>query len=206
MDSPMKSLDDIAIACETDRASIFTRTYGKPHDYARHYDRLFSPIRFDELKVLEIGVGGGEGIRMWLDYFANAKEIIGVDIVHDTNEWDVPGKKGRYTFCQGDQGHDVFWKCFIATYGIDWDIVIDDGGHASNQIITTFKHLWPVLKPGGFYAVEDLGVAYGGSMFVPDGWPNHFAWLFEKIHGLNQGYDIDSMHFSKELVVMRKAQ
>ena len=65
----MKTLDELAIACATDRASVFTRTWGKPHDYARHYDKLFTPLRDKPIKLLEIGVGGGEGIRMWSGLF-----------------------------------------------------------------------------------------------------------------------------------------
>ena len=61
----MKSLDEIAIACQTDRASVFTRTYAKPHGYARHYDHLFGHLRHEPVKLLEIGAAGGEGIQMW---------------------------------------------------------------------------------------------------------------------------------------------
>lgn len=201
----MKTLDEIAIGHETDRASIFTRTYGKPHDYARHYDRLFSAIRFDPLKIIEIGVGGGEGVKMWLEYFQCAK-VFGVDIVEKTNDWNTPGTFFRYTFNQVDQSDDTMWRCWLATHGGDLDFVCDDGSHISKDIFTTFGHLWPALKPGGFYAIEDIGVSYGsGSIFVPGGFQTHMEWIKDKLDNINMKPDIDSMYFSKELCVLRKA-
>jgi hypothetical protein len=200
----MKTLDEIAIECQTDRATQFTRTYGKPHGYAPHYARCFAPIRFDQLKVLEIGVGGGEGIRMWLEYFANAR-IYGVDNVRDTCEWNTPGKHDRYTSVYGDQASTIFWQCFKADYRSDFDVIIDDGGHCNDQIITTFDAMWPALKPGGFYAVEDLNVSYGGAPFVKDGWRNHMDWLKSKLDEINQRDEIAFAQFSKELVIIRKA-
>lgn len=201
----MKTLDEIAIACQTDRATVFTRTYAKPHGYAPQYDRLFSPLRSRPVKLLEIGVGGGESIQMWLEYFPNAK-IFGVDTSHDTNSWDTPGTKDRYTFVNGDQSSMTFWACFLADYGAGWDIIIDDGGHFANQIITTFDAMWPALNPGGLYAIEDLGVSYGeGSVFVPPPWPNHMDYIKAKLDEINLGHEIEWAHFSKELAVFKKA-
>lgn len=202
----MKTLDELAIEHQTDRATVFNRTYAKPHGYAPHYDRVLSPIRLDPVKLLEIGVGGGEGVRMWLDYFSNGSQIYGVDNQRDTNPWDTPGKRGRYTFCQGDQSCATFWACFIADYGKEWDIIIDDGSHRNDHIITTFQSLWQYIKPGGFYCIEDLGVGYGaGSVFVKDGFPSHMEFVKNQLDNINwSGYDIDYMQFSKELCVMRK--
>lgn len=203
----MKTLDDIAIACQTDRASVFTRTYAKPHDYARHYDKLFTPLRDQPVKLLEIGVGGGEGVRMWLEYFENSR-VFGVDIAHDTNPWDTVGSKAhsRYSFANGDQTDPEFWSRFIRLLGGDWDIIIDDGLHSNIAVIATFNALWPHVKPGGFYAVEDLNVAYGGtSYFVSPVWPDQVAFLKGKVDELNQVGGIDSIYFSKELAVLRKA-
>lgn len=201
----MKTLDEICLDHGTDKASSHPH---KGHDYARHYDQLFSIWRETPIKMLEIGVGGGESIRSWIEYFPKAK-VFGVDIVHDTNPWNVPGVRTsahtRYQFVQGDQSCETFWACFLADYGKDWDIIIDDGGHFSNQIIISFNSLWPALKSGGLYCIEDLGVSYGeGSIFVPKDWQNHMDFVKDKLDEINLENEIDSMHFSKELCVLRK--
>lgn len=203
----MKTLDEIAIHYQTDRASQFSRTWGKPHDYARHYDKLFSPLRNQlNLKLLEIGSASGEGIQMWLEYFGGfTNKIYGVDNVKDTCEWNRQGQHNRFTFIWGDQSDPTFWACFLVDYGKDWDIIIDDGSHINGDIITSFNHLWPHVKPGGFYAIEDLGVCVPGSMFVNPAYPNHMEWLREKINESQLPGGIDSIYFAKELCVIRKA-
>src|SRR6266446_5813799 len=71
----------------------------------------------------------------WLEYFERAY-IYGVDMVRDTNPWNVPGEgnwygdfAARYIFSHGNQTDRTGWKCFLANYGSEWDVVIDDGGH-----------------------------------------------------------------------------
>jgi len=203
----MDSLDTIAIRCQTDRASVFTRTYAKPHDYARHYDYLFTPLRDQPVKLLEIGAAGGEGIQMWMGYFNNPDaRFFGVDIVSNTNPFNTLGQFGTYFFNQGDQSSPTFWACWLADHGGDLDIVIDDGGHYNDGIITSFNALWPAVKPGGLYAIEDLGVSYTrGSIFVKPGVASHMDWLFSMIDLMNAGREeFDSIYFSKELAVFKK--
>lgn len=132
----MQTLDQIAIEQQTDKATVFTRTYAKPKGYAPHYAAQFDAIRNDPIKLLEIGVGGGESIRTWLEYFPNAR-VFGVDNVQGTNPWNTVGDKPdlRYTFVTGDQGDTTFWKCFVADYGLNWNVIVDDGSHFSRFVL-----------------------------------------------------------------------
>ena len=191
----LKTLDEIAIANQTDMATVFTRTYAKPHGYTLHLENFFEPIRFSPIKLLEIGVGGGESIKAWLQYFPNGK-IFGVDNFQGSNEWNTPGfPHERYVFNCADQKDPVFWECFIANHGKDWDVIVDDGGHEAPQIQVTFASMWPVMRPGGFYCVEDLGYD----------WARNYPWLSSLIGRVNSGaIDAKSMHFSKELLVLTK--
>lgn len=145
---------------------------------------------------------------MWLDYFSHPDaRIFGVDIVSNTNPWNTPGRNGRYFFNQGDQASATFWACWLADHGKDLDIVIDDGGHFNDGIITSFNALWPAVRPGGFYAIEDLGCSYGpSSIFVKLGFPNHMDWLKSHVDLMNQflSSNVDSIYLSKELAVFKK--
>jgi len=40
------------------------------------------------------------------------------------------------------------------------DILIDDGGHEMNQQITSFNYLFPHMRVGGLYFLEDLETSY----------------------------------------------
>lgn len=204
----MKTLDEIAFEHKTDRATVFTRTPGgKPHGYAPHYDQIFKSIRLDPVKLLEIGVASGEGIKMWLEYFPMG-DIFGVDIVHDTNVWntpgakDTPGNKSRYTFETGDQGSVEFWRKFVVEHG-KFDIIVDDGSHINTDVIVSFAELWSHVNPGGFYCIEDMATAYDPA-FVKSNFPDHVTWFKGRIDDMNLGNEIDWMRFSEELCIIRK--
>ncbi len=45
-------------------------------------------------------------------------------------------------------------------------MIVDDGSHRVNHIFASLSALWPVLKPGGVYIMEDLDEHW----FVPETW------------------------------------
>ena len=199
----MKTLDEICIEKGADKGSTHPV---KGHGFARHYDRLFAPLRMDRLNLMEIGVGGGESIRAWLDYFPSAS-IYGVDIVANTNPWNTPDAKthDRYRFLQHDQTDKTGWACVCANWGTEFDIIVDDGGHFTDGIIITFNCMWQMINPGGFYCIEDLGSWFTpGSVHIKPGFPDR-AWLHAFVDRLMTGpLDLDSAFFAEELVILKK--
>jgi len=206
----MKTLDETGIANGTDKASVFTRTYAKPHDYLRHMEQFFATLKDKPIKLVEIGVGGGESIRTWLDYFAFAW-VLGIDNVHDTNRWNTPKKWNtcdaesdgydRYAFMAADQTDPTFWACFAADVGRTVDIAIDDGSHEPKGVQMSFAGLWPLIKPGGFYVIEDLGCG-----FTTPGLPTHWEFMAAYLAPLMIGglEDLDSIYIARELAIIRK--
>jgi demethylmacrocin O-methyltransferase len=199
------TLDEIAIKHGADKATTHPV---KGHGYALHYALFFEELRNRPIKFLEIGVGGGESIRTWMEYFPNAM-IYGIDMVSGTNEWNTVGSSPdpRYRFTCGNQTDETFWKCFRVDCGGDWDVIVDDGGHFSDQIITSFDGLWQHVKSGGLYCVEDLGVSYGeGSIFLTKGWPRHMDFIRFRLDDINLTRNkVKSMYCSNELAIMQKA-
>lgn len=154
-------LTEIANHCGTDKGSIVKAGSG----YTLVYEMLFEPLRDRPINLLEIGlaIGGPEvgvaaeravtdapSIRMWHEYFKKA-HIYGLDISDFSalqTEW--------FTFFHVDCGKaDQLSK--VAMAGVEFDIIIDDGSHASYHQQLTMKYLFPLLKPGGLYIIEDLG-------------------------------------------------
>jgi demethylmacrocin O-methyltransferase len=128
--------------------------------YTPHYQKHFEPYRDLAVKVLEIGIGGydaidagGESLRMWKHYFRRGL-IYGLDIFTKTGI-----EESRLHVVQGDQGDAQFLDSMARELG-PFDIVIDDGSHMSHHIITSFNALFPHVRPGGIYVVEDLATAY----------------------------------------------
>lgn len=136
------------------------------HGYLKYYRRHFAPLRRRRLKLLEIGIGGyetiggGGSLRIWKDFFPRG-EIYGLDL-HDKRHLACP----RVTILQGDQNDPAFLDDMARRYG-PFDIIIDDGSHFNEHIITSFTALFPHVTPDGFYVVEDLYHSYrppfGGS-------------------------------------------
>lgn len=130
------------------------------HFYTSHYETHFSRYRDQRIRLLEIGVGGyedpchgGESLRMWREYFHRGL-IYGLDL-HDKSSLDRP----RLQTIQGDQSDPEALASIVAEIG-PLDIVIDDGSHLSDHVLTSFTELFPRLNSGGIYVIEDLHTAY----------------------------------------------
>lgn len=135
-------LDELGLKHGTDKAS---NGHDYLHIYEQYLSRAFDPV------LLEVGWWKGESIRMWRDYFPSGT-IVGVDLDAKT---PVPGTHFR----KADQADKVQMSAISREFG-PWDVVVDDASHISPLTISTFKILWPHLKPGGLYFVEDLQVSY----------------------------------------------
>ena len=59
-----------------------------------------------------------------------------------------------------DQSNRKQLKAFINNEKVSFDIIVDDGGHTMQQQIGTFIELFPYLKDGGVYVIEDLHTSY----------------------------------------------
>jgi predicted O-methyltransferase YrrM len=129
--------------------------------YTDSYALLFGPLRERAITLLEIGVAGGASLRMWEQLFPLAR-IVGIDV----NPACSRHASERSAVYIGDQSDAVFLGRVIEREG-PFDLVIDDGGHTMEQHAASLAALWGEVRPGGFYAIEDLHTAYderyGGS-------------------------------------------
>ncbi|MFJ4837377.1 hypothetical protein [Streptomyces sp. NPDC088746] len=130
------------------------------HRYAQHYQRHLEHLKDESFNLLEIGIGGysragqgGASLRMWKHFFPKA-QIFGMDI-QDKSFVD----EERITTFIGDQS-DPGSLIGVASKIGTLDVIIDDGSHLSPHILTTFETLFPLLKDGGIYAVEDTQTSY----------------------------------------------
>lgn len=146
------NLDYLAIICGTDK-------FGK-HFYTQHYHLHFKKFKFKKINLLEIGVGGyddpnlgGGSLRMWKKYFPFAN-IFSFDI-HDKTKL----QERRLKIYRGSQIDEKFLSFLCKEIG-DIDIIIDDGSHINEHVIKTFKILFPKLKNGGIYVIEDTQTSY----------------------------------------------
>ena len=68
------------------------------------------------------------------------------------------GKLDGFNVMVGDQGDNKTLDDWVEKSGGNFDVIIDDGGHHNCQIMASFIKLWPTIKPGGLYFIEDIQV------------------------------------------------
>ena len=139
-------LDEIAIACGTDKSSLI-------HNYTFLYENHFKHLRECHIKLLEIGIDQGSSLEMWHKYFFRS-EIFGIDI-KDCSHFDEP----RLTTYKGSQADPEFLSRINSICG-PFDIIIDDGSHFNEHMKISFTTLFPLLKSNGIYVIEDIYCCY----------------------------------------------
>ncbi len=120
------------------------------------YERHLAKFVGKAPKILEIGVLGGGSIELWLKYFGEGTQVIGVDI--DTRCLSYK-YEGNAQVIMGDQSNPAFWDEFLDK-NTDFDIIIDDGSHIMEHQILTLQKTFPHLKTGGVYICEDTHTSY----------------------------------------------
>jgi hypothetical protein len=121
------------------------------HGYLTHYEDRFGPFCQRPMNILEIGIMGGASLRMWRDFFAYGK-VYGIDVEQVSVE-GVTGEDRIKAFC-GPQEDVDFLQTVVQETG-PLDVVIDDGSHKGVHHVISFEALWPHVKDGGWYCIED---------------------------------------------------
>lgn len=202
----LKTLDEIALETSTDRSS-------RGHDFCRSYDALLTPLRHLPVKILEMGILGGDGLLMWSRYFTHPDaRIIGIDIeTHRCQKIADP----RVGICQDSSADPAFWnRCDDRSF--DW--ISDDGSHFLSHQKEAFKYGWSKVKPGGYWCIDDLHTyASPQHCDIPD--ENVMDWLLcmtvqmqgrgadasGKIEATDKWCSISTIQYRKGMAVIRKA-
>jgi hypothetical protein len=179
------------------------------------YDRHFAPYRKKPITVLEFGVSHGGSLQMWRDYFGRKARIIGVDIEPRCAE--LGGKQIEIVI--GDQEDRGFLRSLRERIG-PIDIVIEDGGHTMTQQINTFEEIWPGVRDGGLFLIEDLHTSYwesyGGGHKKPGTFIEYAKDLVDQLNAWHSKdpstLDVDDytrsirgMHIYDSIIVFDKA-
>jgi cephalosporin hydroxylase len=123
--------------------------------YLDIYEKHFAKFVGKKFTMFEIGVSKGGSVEMWRDYFGKDVTIVGIDIDEKCKQYE--GEQIHIKI--GDQADCIFLQSLIDKFGIP-DLVIDDGSHVMQDLITSFKFLYPLLKSGSVYLAEDLHTCY----------------------------------------------
>ena len=152
--STSRTLDSLARKYGTDKSSA-------SHGYTEKYVRYLEQLRSKPVTVLELGWGGhedpdkgGASAQMWRDYFKK-----GTIVCIDLEEKSITDAHDGIHFRRGSQADPDFIAALAEEFG-PFDLIVDDASHLSSLTIKSWELLYPHLKSGGLYVVEDTHMAY----------------------------------------------
>ena len=142
------------------------------HQYHFAYEKYTRALRCTPgTSVAEIGLGclpgatAGASVSVWLEHFPLAKVYLFeydekcAKAFLETDPYHAgPALQERVRLYLGDQSLESDLAQFQE--GAPYDVIVDDGGHSMLQQIKSLCYLFPLLKPGGVYFLEDLLTSY----------------------------------------------
>ena len=120
------------------------------HRYGDAYESLYpdEASRAGVKLMMEVGVADGSSLCAWREIFPNAT-IVGMDIHHSDK---AHGE--RIEFHIGDQRSKT--DCDRAAQSQGFDLIVEDATHQLDATLMTFLFLWPYVRRGGMYVVEEF--------------------------------------------------
>lgn len=162
-----QSLTDLANHYGTDKGTKGPSPKWPAHNYTDVYEAYMYALRDEPIRLLEIGLGvtgdewradivqgrntGGASLRMWHDYFSRGT-IDGIDI--NAAPYLDNDRITTYVTDSGDP--DAMARYLQAAGDPTFDVVIDDGSHRPDHQQVSLGVLFPHVRSGGLYFIEDL--------------------------------------------------
>jgi len=139
------------------------------------YVHFFANRNFDCRRLLELGMWEGGSLAFWFEAL-RPDTVIGIDI---------SDRKDSAYFQAFVRGHHLekrvktYWRVSQADkpkvreivrkeFNGPLDLVIDDASHIYAPTLSSFETLFPMIRPGGFYIIEDWAWEHWPACYVDD--------------------------------------
>jgi hypothetical protein len=162
------------------------------HGYLPSYEAIATRTP-SPAAVCEVGVWRGGSLRLWSHLFPGSV-VVGVDrdptatwpdgTVRVVAEQDDPALPGR-----------------LAAIAPAYDLIVEDASHQGALSWATFGLLWPLVAPGGTYALEDWMVGLPSWQGFDD---SMLACAQSLLRHLHRGSDVDAIEYRYGLALVRK--
>lgn len=146
----------------------------KPPQWVDFYDEL---VRSEDItRVLELGVFQG-GMTLLLPSLSPDLQYLGVEWAPELPAVSAilarrPDIGDRVRIVFGTSQDDPGLPALVSDHfgGQPLDLIIDDASHMYGFSRRSFSQLFPLLRPGGLYIVEDWGWAHWPGFVPPPSW------------------------------------
>lgn len=148
-------------------------------------------------RVCEVGVQRGFSLEMWQALFP-AGLVVGVD--HDRGaRWP----DGTVRVVAAQDAEDL--PAELQPHAPDgYDLIVDDASHDGKLTRRTWQLLWPLVRPGGWYVVEDWQVGFDSTewhMFDVS-MVELAEWLLRLLD--HAGGEVDEITYRFGMIILRK--
>lgn len=139
---------------------------GASHNYAPIYEKWFDAHKNDKVTFMEVGIDYGQSAGAWHDYFAN-----GQIFMVDYRDFSSYNKDRLQCFTANQSNFSDMLT--VANKVNDLDFFVDDGGHCMDHQQLTFGALFPKMKIGGLFFIEDTHTSNWNPLTQPEGSPGY---------------------------------
>lgn len=132
---------------------LFTTDKVRFHGYFPAYKQIAREIG-PAGRVCELGVWLGDSLPLWQAFYPDGL-VVGVD--HDERAvWP----EGTVRILS-DQAGDELPGRLLEVSPEGYDLIVDDASHDGALTRLSWELLWPLVRPGGYYVIEDWVVGLG---------------------------------------------
>lgn len=169
-----QDLSLIANSLETDKGTADRNTLSWGSRYPKHfcmhytitYEKYMSPSRLSNVNLFEVGICDRRfpyaSPKMWATFFQNATlyaldNFWGKDFNPEDQDIKTLSTLG-VDFIYGDQGSEQDWNAVEEVIpNNSLDFFVEDGSHYPHHMMYTLWRSIKLVKPGGYYFMEDIG-------------------------------------------------
>jgi hypothetical protein len=171
----------------------FTTDKIEPHGYFPTYLRLASQIGTHG-RVCEVGISGSS-LHMWQALFPNGI-IVGVD-----NNQSLSWPDGTVRVI-ADQDDEILPRKLLDISESRFDLIIDDASHIGKLSRRTWELLWPIVKPNGWYILEDWMVGLDNYPSFDDSMLKTAQSFLSELNSRNS--EVEFIEYRYGLVILHK--
>jgi cephalosporin hydroxylase len=150
--------------------------------------------------ALELGMWDGGSLAFWMEVLQPAK-LVGVDV----QDREDSAYFRRYVASRRlHQRIKTYWKTdqrdtarlqqiVAAEFGRSLDLVLDDASHGYQATKASFQTLFPLLRPGGLYIIEDWAWGHWPEFHGPDRFAGEIELtrlIEELVHAVGSRYRV----------------
>ena len=138
------SLEELVDNSKTDKNTV--------HSYLPLYQKLLENKKESAKNVLEIGISKGGSIKLWSDFFTNAK-VYGLDIMSKDRVWDKIKSEKIILYTETDAYNKSFFDKFPK---VKFDFMLDDGPHTLESMKQFIRLYSQLMTDDGILIIEDV--------------------------------------------------